>query len=203
VSDGGRRVAAVVLAAGASTRLGRPKQLVEFRGATLVARAAVEARRAGADPVIVVLGANASEIALVLADAPGVTTIVNERWREGLATSLAAGVREAMRNDGGPACDGVLIVMSDQPLVDHVAFRALIDEFEDGARLVAASYAGTVGVPAIIGREHFGALLELAGDEGAGRWLRARLDELRVVPVPGAEVDIDTSEDAERLAALA
>ena len=205
MSDGGLRVAAVVLAAGASSRLGRPKQLLEFRGAVLVARAATEALLALAEPVIVVLGANASEIARALAGVPGVRTVVNERWREGLASSLAAGVREAMRiaaNDGA-TCDGVLIAMSDQPLVDHLAFGALLQAFGGEARLVAASYAGTLGAPAVIGREYFGALLELTGDEGAGRWLRSRASEVRCVPIPEAEVDIDTTEDTERLAALA
>jgi molybdenum cofactor cytidylyltransferase len=201
VSERERRVAAVVLAAGASTRLGRPKQLLEFRGETLVARAAAEARRAGADPIIVVLGAEAREIALALSGIQGITAIVNNRWASGLSSSLATGVREAVRLDG--ACDGVLITLSDQPLVDDTALRALLDAFEDGARVVAAEYGGTVGVPAVIGREHFGALLEITGDSGAGRWLRDRMDEVRRVPMPAAAMDIDRAEDSERLAALA
>jgi molybdenum cofactor cytidylyltransferase len=196
-----RRLAAVVLAAGASSRLGSAKQLVEFRGAPLVRRAASAAIEAGASPVIVVLGAHAQEVAAALSGLPGVSAVINDRWEDGLASSLATGVREAMRLDAG--CDGVLITTADQPLVDGMALRSLLDALGDGARLVAAEYGETIGVPAVIGREHFESLLELSGDAGAGRWLRARIGEVRRVPMPGAQMDIDGAADVAKLATLA
>ncbi len=183
-------VAAVVLAAGASTRLGTAKQLVEFRGLPLVRRAAASAIAAAANPVIV-----------VLLDLAGVHLELNERWRDGLASSLVAGVSAATRLDA--RCDGVLIIAADQPLVSDVALRVLMDAFRAGARLVAAGYSGTIGVPAIVGRERFESLLELGGDAGAGSWLRGRIDEVRSVPMPNAEMDIDGAEDVARLATLA
>lgn len=199
--DRAPHVAAVVLAAGASTRLGAAKQLVEFRGVPLVRRAAEAAIAADANPVIVVLGARATEVAGALLDLAGVHLELNERWCDGLASSLVAGVRAATRLDA--RCDGVLIIAADQPLVDDAALRALVDAFREGARIVAAEYSGTIGVPAIAGREHFESLLELDGDAGAGRWLRGRRDEVRSVPIPDAAMDIDGTEDVARLATLA
>jgi molybdenum cofactor cytidylyltransferase len=199
--EGAPHVAAVVLAAGGSTRLGAAKQLVEFRGVPLVRRAAEAAIAADANPVIVVLGARATEVAGALLDLAGVHLELNERWREGLASSLVAGVSAATRLDA--RCEGVLIIAADQPLVDDAALRSLVEEFRAGARIVAAEYSETIGVPAIVGREHFESLLELDGDAGAGRWLRGRSDEVRRVPMPDAAIDIDGAEDVVRLATLA
>ena len=201
MSDAPRRVAAVVLAAGASTRLGVPKQLIRFRGEPLVRRAAKAASEAGASPVIVVLGADAASIAQALDGLSFAKTVTNEQWRDGLASSLAAGIREAQRLDA--QCDGALLTTADQPLVDGAALRRLLDAFDEGARLVAAEYSGTIGVPAVIGREWFEALLALEGDAGAGRWLRGKGDAVHRIPLLEAAVDIDTAEDAALLASLA
>jgi CTP:molybdopterin cytidylyltransferase MocA len=194
-------VGAVVLAAGGSARLGIPKQLIDFRGEPLVRRVARSVARAGAAPVVVVTGAEAADIALALDGLSHTSTVVNEQWATGLASSLATAVRELQRLDA--RADGVLIATSDQPLVDASAFGRLLAAFEDGARLVAAKYSGTIGVPAIIGREHFDALLALEGDAGAGRWLRAQSERVRRIPLLEAAVDIDTAEDAALLASLA
>lgn len=191
----------MVLAAGGSARLGVPKQLIDFRGEPLVRRAARAAGDAGAAPVIVVLGADAAEVAHALDGLSFVTTVMNERWRDGLASSLATGIREVQRLDA--RAEGALIATADQPLVNAAALRRLLDAFGDGARLVAAEYCGTIGVPAVIGREHFDALLALEGDAGAGRWLRGKGDAVRRVPLLEAAVDIDTVEDAAMLASFA
>lgn len=200
MSDVPRRVAAVVLAAGDSTRLGVPKQLIEFRGTSLVRAAAIAAGDAGASVVIVVLGAAAPSIAPALEGLPLVTTISNDRWRDGLASSLATGIREVLRLDA--RCDGVLITMADQPLVNSESLRRVLNAFDSQTRLVAAEYSGTIGVPAVIGREHLDALLLLEGDAGAGRWLRGLGDAVRRIPLPEAALDIDTAEDLALLAAL-
>lgn len=199
MSDHARRIAAVILAAGGSSRLGAAKQLVEFRGEPLVRRAVRTALDAGASTAIVVLGARAVEVRDALAGLANVHTVMNERWVEGLASSLSLGVREAARRE--PRCDGVLIATADQPLVRDVALRSLIDQLGE-ARLVAAEYAGTIGVPAVIGREYFAALEALTGDAGAGRWLRAKGAAVTCVPIPDAAVDIDEVEDLHRLEAL-
>lgn len=198
--DRDRHVAGLVLAAGASSRLGAPKQLVVHRGQPLVRRAANAVVEAGAHPAIVVLGAHAELIAPVLRDAPQVVTVLNKRWQTGLASSLATGVREAMRID--PQVAGVLITVVDQPFVDAAALRRLLDAFVRTHRIVAAEYAETVGVPAVIGREYFAELLALAGDGGAGTWMRSHAEPVHRVRLPDASLDIDTAEDAARLAAI-
>lgn len=199
--DADALVAAVVLAAGASSRLGMPKQLVLHRGEPLVRRAAAAAGEAGARPVIVVLGAEAGKIGAAVRGVPHVVTVMNEHWREGIASSLSAGVREVVRLDDG--CDGVLITVTDQPFIDRGALRRLLDAFGAGHRIVAAGYSGNVGVPAVIGREHFAHLLALTGDTGAGRWLREKTGTVQRVRLPDAAIDVDAPEDAVRLAVIA
>ncbi len=181
-----------MLAAGASTRMGFPKQLILHEGEPLVRRIAGAAVEAGADPVIVVLGANADAVSPALEDLDGVRWIVNDRWRDGLASSLAAGVREVFSD---AAIDGVLVTLADQPLVNANALGKLITAFGAGRRIVASAYGGTVGVPAVFAREHADALMRLEGDAGAGSWLRSRPDEVTRIPLEAAAFDIDTSSD--------
>ena len=191
------RVAALVLAAGASTRLGRPKQLVQYGGEPLVRRAAQAACVVGADPVLVILGAHADAIAPAL-DGVHATVVVHAGWRDGLATSLAAGLRAldtATQQDKRAPPDGVLLTVCDQPLIDAEALSRLLAAFRGSNALVAAEYDGTLGVPAIIGRAHLGALAALVGDQGAGRWLRARAAQVTAVSIPEAAIDVDTAAD--------
>ena len=185
----------MVLAAGGSSRFGSPKQLVVFAGETLVARAARSALEAGANPVIVVLGANAELVRAALDGIEPLTIVVNSEWETGLASSLRAGLAEAKMTDA----DAVFISLADQPHVDSESFRALIASFNKEHRVVAASYSGTVGVPVIIGREHFDELLQLQGDAGAGQWLRSHRSDVTEVPLVAAAEDLDTPTDVQRL----
>ena len=198
MSEAGARVGAVVLAAGASSRLGTPKQLLVHEGEALVRRAARAAITAGADPVLVVLGADASHVRVALDGLAGVHAVENERWSDGLASSLAAGVRALLV---AAPVDAVLVTLADQPLVGATELSALLARFGEADRIVAAEYAGTIGVPAVIGREHADALLALSGDRGAGAWLRSQGDRVARVPMPAAAMDVDTPDDAARLAA--
>ena len=193
------RVGAVVLAAGASTRLGYPKQLVAHEGAPLVRRAALAAHEAGARPVVVVLGANAATIAPALDALPDVQPIVHDGWADGLASSLGAGLRALDGASGDEPCDGVLVTLADQPLVDADALRRLLDAFARGARVVAARYDDVLGAPAVFGREHLAALCALEGDHGAGRWLRTHRALVTAVPLDAAALDVDTPADVARL----
>lgn len=177
--------------------MGRPKQLIEHDGEPLVLRAARSALAAGADPVIVVVGAHAGAVLAALSSLPAVRTVVNAEWRSGLASSLAAGLRAAAEDD---ACDGILVTLADQPLVDAAALRALVAAFHSGARIVASGYDGVPGVPALFGREHAPALMGLTGDAGAGPWLRNRRGDVTMVPLGHAGLDVDTPRDLARLA---
>ena len=99
-----------------------------------------------------------------------------------------------------PPPDAVLVTLADQPLVDAAALRGLLHAFAGGHRLVAAAYAGTVGVPAVFGREHLGGLADACGgDRGAASWLRRQGDAVFRVPLAVAAADVDTEEDLRRL----
>jgi molybdenum cofactor cytidylyltransferase len=189
-------IAAVILAAGASSRMGSPKQLLVHDGQPLVRRAALAARNAGVGHIIVVLGSSSAAIEHSLGDTEWMSIVVNHDWRSGQSTSLRAGLLEAER----ARADGVLVMLADQPLVDSNAIGRLLSKFDSEHRIVASVYAGTVGVPAVFGFEHLNELMTITGDTGAGKWLRARAGRIALVPLPEAVVDIDTPEDAEALA---
>jgi len=185
-------IGSVVLAAGGSTRFGSPKQLVIRDGEPLVRRAAKAALDAGAQPVMVVLGADAPIVAPELSKLRHVRTVINTHWESGLASSLSTGLRALMEIAG---CDAVLVTLADQPNVDAAALKKLIAAFDSEHRIVASAYSGTIGVPAIFGSEHVADLMRLTGDNGAGQWLRIHPDKVTTVALPEAEVDIDTEED--------
>lgn len=195
-------VGAVVLAAGGSTRLGHPKQLVTLDGRPLVARAAAAALGAGAEPVVVVLGAHADAVRAALGGL-AVHPVAHPGWAGGLGSSLGCGV--AALAERAPAADAVLVTLADQPLVTADDLRRLCDAWASAAdrdaAIVAAAYADTVGVPAVFGRAHLAALRDLPQGAGAGGLLRAAGDRVVRVPVPGAAVDVDTPADLARLRA--
>jgi molybdenum cofactor cytidylyltransferase len=190
------RIGAIVLAAGASTRFGLPKQLQIHDNLPLVRRAAIAVLDAGVSRVFVVLGSHANAIAPALSGLPSLTIVPNPNWERGLASSLAVGVSTASAD---PFCDAVLVTLADQPLVDAHALQRLITSFDNDHRIVASAYDSTIGVPALFGREHFGDLMCLTGDHGAGSWLRQRASSVTSVPLPSASLDIDSPSDMTRL----
>ena len=191
-------MAAVILAAGGSSRLGEPKQLIELGGLPLVRKAAMSALEAGALPVVVVLGAENDQILPALEGLENVRIALNSRWKTGLASSVAAGLSALAEDD---AVDGAMLILADQPFIDSHTLKNLIDAFGE-SRIVASSYSNTLGVPAIVGREFFPELMELQGDRGAGPWLRARAAGVTSVPLPVSPLDIDTRDDVELLRQL-
>lgn len=190
------RIGAVVLAAGASTRMGYPKQLIVHEGEPLVRRAAIAAVEAGADPVVVVLGADAPIIAPALSGLASVTTVVNHKWIEGLASSLATGLRAL---DDATPYDAVLVTLADQPLVDATALGRLMSAFDKEHRIIASAYDETIGVPAVFAREYVADLMVLTGDGGAGQWLRSRSGEVTSIVLGLAALDIDMPAETARL----
>ena len=169
--------------------MGFPKQLIVHEGEPLVRRIAKAAVEAGADPVVVVLGANAELIAPALSGLESVKTVMNREWSKGLASSLVAGLAAVLKDS---SCEGVLVTLADQPLVDAAALRRLISAFDGERRIVASAYNNTVGVPAVFAREHVDDLMRLTGDAGAGSWLRSRPNEVTLIPLDVAAFDIDT-----------
>ncbi|RKH56813.1 nucleotidyltransferase family protein [Corallococcus aberystwythensis] len=186
-------VAVVVLAAGGSSRLGQPKQLLRHEGTSLVRRAA-ERALAASPVVVVVLGARREDVAAELDGLP-VRCVDNPDWALGQGSSLHAGLR-ALPSD----VEGAVLMLCDQLRVDAAHLRSLIATFEHTrAPIVASAYAGTRGVPALFCRALFPELEALPPTDGARR-LMAR-DPSRVVEValPGGEEDVDTAEDVLRL----
>jgi molybdenum cofactor cytidylyltransferase len=190
------RVVGILLAAGGSSRLGVPKQLARLRARPLLLHALAAARGALGDAeIVVVLGASALRLrALLRREAPDVRTVLNARWQSGLASSLQAGVRSVPRD-----AHAVLVMLVDQPNVDAVALRRLLAAWRRRPALPAAAfYSGSAGVPAVLPRRLWPALLALSGDAGARAVLRDA-PAVTLVALPEAEFDVDTREDLARL----
>jgi molybdenum cofactor cytidylyltransferase len=189
-SRGRATLHAVVLAAGASRRFGSPKQLVQFERRPLIQRVIAGATELAGSAVTVVLGAYAAEIAATLA--PGTAgIIVNREWQEGIASSIRAAVA---RLPG--ACDGVLLLLADQPLVGSHSLGRLAAAWRRQPRsIIASRYRAVTGVPAIFPRWCFSDLAALRGDQGARLVLRRYPDHVVRLAHPEAEVDIDYPED--------
>lgn len=191
------RIGLVLLAAGSSSRLGTPKQLLVVRGRTLLRHAAEEAVAAGCRPVVVVLGAYADRLAREIVDLP-VMVAHNMAWRAGMGASIRTGVTAL--TEAGHAVDGVVISVCDQPFCDASVIRRLLEGHRRGThRIVAASYGGVYGVPALFDATLVPELLDLDGPEGARRVIEGHRDTTLAVPFDAGVVDIDTPEDLARL----
>lgn len=186
----------LVLAAGAASRFGSPKQLARLRGESLLQQAVARATEVAGQAVTVVLGAHAASIAPMLRHSPA-GVLVNRRWQEGLASSLRVGVAQLPG-----ATPGVMVTLADQAAVTAFDLRRLLAAWrQQPEHVIAASYGGDSGVPAIFPANCFSTLLELRGDAGARPLLRRMADRCVRVPMPNAAIDVDTPEDLQRLEA--
>ena len=185
-------LACVLLAAGGSRRLGRPKQLLRRHGRPLLLHA-IDAARAAAPgaPLIVVLGAHRTRLRLVLRRAaPDVLVAINARWTEGLASSLTAGLAKVPHG-----IRAILVQLVDQPRVDADALRNLLNAWRRRPQIPAAArYDNHAGVPAVLPRSSWRSVRALRGDSGARALLRDA-SALTLVNMPQASVDLDTPED--------
>lgn len=184
-----------MLAAGGSTRLGRPKQLLRYGGRTLLARAVAAGARHATTPPVVVLGAERLRLrAMLRREHVRCRVAVNARWREGMSSSLAAGIAAVPR-----AADGILVLLVDQPAVTAATLVRLVAAWRRRPRVAAAArYAGRVGVPAVLPRTLVREAKRTRGDVGARALLRAQRT-LTLVDMPEAAFDVDTEADAARL----
>lgn len=184
----------LILAAGASTRLGQPKQLVKLGGRPALHIVVSNAVSLAGHGVTVVIGAHAREMTHLLAHSPA-SVIVNRHWEEGMGSSLRFGVAALP-----PACDAVLVLLGDQVGVTADDLKRLASAWKGEESMIAASvYDQHVGVPAIFPRLCFSELMDVRGDHGARRVLERNSYRLVRVPMPNAAIDLDTPED---LAAL-
>ncbi len=182
------------MAAGGSSRLGMPKQLIAWRDKPLVCHAVEQSLAVCGAGVVVVLGAHAAAVSISLQGYP-VTIVHNPDWQSGAATSIAVGI-SALRSR---SANGVLISLCDQPLVLACDLAHLADLWRAAPHLpAAAQYLSIVGVPAIFPAGYFDRLAGLQGDSGARALLR-NADECTILTMPSAAMDIDTPEDMESL----
>ena len=179
----------IILAAGASSRLGEPKQLVKLGGRPALHRVISSASQIAGQDVTVVLGAKAKEMTHLL-NRTSASWVVNREWEQGLSSSIRAGLAAL------PAgCEAVLVLLGDQIAVTAEDLRRLIDAWKTNKDAIAASvYDGRTGVPAIFPHAYFSELAELRGDTGARAILERNRDWLTRVTMPSAAIDLDTPE---------
>lgn len=188
---------ALILAAGCSSRLGRPKQLVEWQGRPILQHAIAAAQTLLADRVSVVLGANATTISAHL-DLSQVTTILNPDWQSGMSSSIQVGLATLP-----PSASAVLLMLCDQPLVTNQQLQQLISVSEaQPTKIIASAYHNTLGVPAIFPAHYFEYLQKLQGDRGAKALFTQFTEQVQAVPLPEAALDIDSVADVWRLEGL-
>jgi molybdenum cofactor cytidylyltransferase len=194
-------VALLLLAAGGSTRMGRPKQLLDYRGRPLLRHSVEQALGSRCRPVVVVLGADAGACRAVIRDLP-VEIVVNEDWTQGMGSSIRAGIT-ALQERGEATHEGAqaaVIALCDQPLISSAFLDSLVRlHVEQQTPMVAASYDDRPGVPALFARSLFPRLAAIDFNAGAKTLLQAAGGELLTLPAPQAAIDVDTPEDYARL----
>ncbi len=187
-------VTGVLLAAGGSTRFGRPKQLLPFGGRTLVEHALDILLQSPVDEVIVVLGAHAEEIA-PLVQKPRVRVVLNPRWEQGQSTSLRAAL-DALP----PECEAMIFAPCDMPWIPPALIGEIIAVWQATGKPLVATMGGQVrGIPALIAREIFDELKGIPGDQGCRVLIRGNPERVAHVHAdPNLLTDIDTPEEYER-----
>lgn len=187
----------IILAAGGSTRLGRPKQLLEFKGQTLIEKVCETALETGFQTVVV-LGAFAAKIKPLIEDL-SVETVLNKDWQTGMSSSLQTGLQKLLEKN--PDLSAAIFLLCDQPFVTTKTILKLVEKQKtSGKAIVASAYADQLGVPALFTKDLFAELLGLQGDVGA-RFLIKKYgnDYVAKISAPEAEFDIDTERDIEQL----
>ncbi len=188
----------VLLAAGNASRMGQPKQLMDFGGVPLVRHAATEALASGCAPVVVVCGAESAAVTAALGGL-AVEIAYNDRWAEGMGTSIHCGIRRLESYAPAPPA-GLILSLADQPLLDRDAFRRLVEiQHGTGLPIVTSTYDGTVGVPVLFTREMFAELLALPPSQGCKGVIQRNAARAARLECPDALADIDTPGDFDRV----
>jgi len=192
-------VGLIILAAGASTRMGTPKQLLKYGQQSLIRHIVEVAIASVCHPIIVVLGAYAERIQLEIDSLP-VNIVENHLWDEGMSTSIRLGVETL--NTINPDAEAVVIMLCDQPFVSPQLINQLVELHQTNHKLIVASeYSSTVGVPALFHHALFAQLTTLNGAAGAKQIIKNYAQEVLAIPFPQGLIDLDTPEDYEQLLA--
>jgi molybdenum cofactor cytidylyltransferase len=200
VSESG--IGIILLAAGESSRMGEPKQLLRYEGETLLSRAVRVALETLCRPIVVVLGARAEDLRREI-EGTGALAVFNQSWEEGMSSSIRCGLRameEAARGD----VEAIVLMLCDQPHVESNVIERLVEAYRASRAPVVASEYGagtgkTLGAPALFSRALFAELMALSGAEGAKRVITRHASRAVAVAVPEAAFDVDTPDDYARL----
>ncbi|SEB00570.1 nucleotidyltransferase family protein [Pedobacter hartonius] len=190
----------IILAAGPSSRLGQPKQLLSYQDKSLLMHTIDASKNAVDGSVLVILGGNYQLIAESI-EHTGIRIVYNPDWEEGMSSSIRKGLQGLM--DEHTDLEGVILTVCDQPFLTARVLTALQHKANiTGKNIVASAYGGTLGTPVLFTRRHFDDLMALKGPEGAKKLLKKYDEELASVPFENGEIDIDTMDDYNRLTAL-
>ncbi|QMU29606.1 nucleotidyltransferase family protein [Adhaeribacter radiodurans] len=183
----------VLLAAGASVRLGSPKQNLNFQGQTLMQHAVQVAQQSGSSPIVVVLGAQADSLRAQL-NFPEMYIVENKEWKEGMSASIRHGLAALLKV--APLVENVIIMLCDQPFVSGELLQELIKHKETSSqKIIACSYQDTVGTPVLFDKQYFQELLALHGNNGAKKLLYQYPEFVATIPFELGSFDIDTVSD--------
>lgn len=192
-----QKIGAVILAAGESSRLGQPKQLLAFRGKTLIRTIIDAACETGCSPVAVVIGSDSERIQRELKHT-NVVEVTNANWQRGIGNSIRTGVQALTKQSSDLAA--MVLLVCDQPAVNARVIKRLIATYEGTKKnIVTSTYANTVGVPALFDRSLFKELLALGDESGAKPIILQNPERVAQIDFPEGAIDIDAWEDWEKL----
>ena len=190
-------VGLIILAAGKASRMGKPKQLLTYKGSSLISHAVNIGLNSICKPVVVVLGAYSEQIKPQIDKLP-VQIVENPHWETGMASSIRAGIDSINQSDSN--LDAVIIALADQPLINATVFDRLIQNYQEmGNIIIASAYDEIVGVPALFNCALFPELMQLEGDKGAKALMGKYRDKILAIEIAEAAIDIDTPDDYEEL----
>jgi len=187
----------MIMAAGASRRLGQPKQLLKYKGKSLIRRISEESIKANIGNITIVTGYN-HEIIEQEVKGLKVNIFYNEEWEEGLGASIRNGLKHVLAKN--PETNAILLTMVDQPFVDAVHLKKLVNTYDPSRPMIIASaYSGTFGVPVLVDSFYFDMLKELQGDEGGKKIFVNYLKNIVEIPFIEGAIDIDVKGDLKTL----
>lgn len=186
-------VGMIILAAGSSTRMGTPKQLLHFRGRSFLRHTVEVAVASICEPIVVVLGANAEKMRHEVNQLP-VVLVENQDWQQGMSASIRVGIRTLI--NASAKIEAAVLALCDQPFVSCDVLNQLVETYRATAKgIIASQYADTLGAPALFNRKFFSELMTLEADVGAKKVFKKYPNEVFPLPFAAGIVDIDTPQD--------